>query len=100
MSMQACDDCLRRTDLLAALAARLDIEWRRRSAPAGVLSLPEEALVALDHPLAEEILSLTEIYLRARFGGELINEESRRSFEDRVKAVRLAAAAQATALRA
>ena len=49
MTMQACDDCLRRTDLLAALAARLDIEWRRRSAPAGVLSLPEEALVALDH---------------------------------------------------
>ena len=49
MTMQACDDCLRRTVLLAALAARLDIEWRRRSAPAGVLSLPEEALVALDH---------------------------------------------------
>jgi len=49
MTMPACDDCLRRTDLLATLAARLDIEWRRRSAPAGVLSLPEEALVALDH---------------------------------------------------
>jgi DNA processing protein len=45
---RACDDCLRRTDLLAALAPRLDIEWRRRSAPAGVLSLPGDALVALD----------------------------------------------------
>ena len=43
-----CDECLRRTDLLAALAGQLDIEWRRRSAPAGVLSLPEDALLALD----------------------------------------------------
>jgi DNA processing protein len=46
--MSACDDCLRRSDLVAALAGRLDVEWRRRSAPAGVLSLPDEALVALD----------------------------------------------------
>jgi DNA processing protein len=44
----ACDGCLRRTALLAALAARLDIEWRRRSAPSGVLSLPDEALIGLD----------------------------------------------------
>jgi DNA processing protein len=48
MSVAACDDCLRRTELIAALAARLDVEWRRRSAPAGVLSLPDEALIALD----------------------------------------------------
>jgi len=44
----ACDDCLRRTDLVGALAAWLDVEWRRRTAPAGVLSLPDETLVALD----------------------------------------------------
>jgi DNA processing protein len=44
----ACDSCLRRSDLIAAVAGRLDVEWRRRSAPAGVLSLPDEALVALD----------------------------------------------------
>jgi DNA processing protein len=44
----ACDDCLRRTALVAALAAWLDVEWRRRSAPAGVLSLPDEELAALD----------------------------------------------------
>ncbi len=44
----ACDECLRRTALIAALAPRLDIEWRRRSAPSGVLSLPDDALVALD----------------------------------------------------
>lgn len=46
--MSACDACLRRTDLVAATAARLDVEWRRRSAPAGVLSLPDEVLIALD----------------------------------------------------
>jgi len=48
MSPAACDECLRRTALIAALAQWLDVEWRRRSAPAGVLSLPDEALVALD----------------------------------------------------
>ncbi len=48
MTDTACDDCLRRTDLVAALAAWLDVEWRRRSAPAGVLSLPDEALIALE----------------------------------------------------
>lgn len=47
-AMHACDDCLRRSDLIAAVAGRLDVEWRRRSAPVGVLSLPDEALVALD----------------------------------------------------
>jgi DNA processing protein len=46
--VSACDACLRRSDLIAAVAGRLDVEWRRRSAPAGVLSLPDEALVALD----------------------------------------------------
>ena len=46
--MRACDACLRRSDLIAAVSGRLDVEWRRRSAPAGVLSLPDEALVALD----------------------------------------------------
>ena len=46
--MSACDACLRRTELIAAVAPRLDVEWRRRSAPAGVLALPDEELLALD----------------------------------------------------
>jgi len=46
--MSACDACLRRTALVAALAAQLDVEWRRRSAPSGVLSLPDDALLRLD----------------------------------------------------
>jgi DNA processing protein len=48
MSWAACDECLRRTALIAALAPWLDLEWRRRSAPARVLSLPDGALAALD----------------------------------------------------
>jgi DNA processing protein len=46
--IDACDECLRRTALIAALAPWLDVEWRRRSAPSRVLSLPDEALIALD----------------------------------------------------
>ncbi|MGH2946314.1 MAG: DNA-processing protein DprA [Solirubrobacteraceae bacterium] len=42
----ACDDCLRRTDLIGALAGWLDVEWRRREAPGRVLSLPDEALLS------------------------------------------------------
>lgn len=45
--MSACDDCLRRTALIAALSGRLDVEWRRRQVTARVLALPDDALLAL-----------------------------------------------------
>jgi DNA processing protein len=41
----ACDDCLRRTDLVAALASWLDIEWRRRDAPGRVLARADASLL-------------------------------------------------------
>jgi DNA processing protein len=41
----ACDDCLRRTDLIAALAGWLDVEWRKREAPARVLALSDARLL-------------------------------------------------------
>lgn len=44
----ACDACLRRTDLVAALAPVLDVEWRRRAGLPGVLTLSDEVLVSLD----------------------------------------------------
>jgi DNA processing protein len=47
MSATACDDCLRRTDLIAALAGRLDIEWRKRDAPGQVLALDDAELLVL-----------------------------------------------------
>jgi DNA processing protein len=43
--MSACDDCLRRADLIAALAGWLDVEWRRRDAPTRVLALSDAALL-------------------------------------------------------
>jgi DNA processing protein len=42
----ACDACLRRAALVAALAGRLDVEWRRRDATSRVLALPDEELLA------------------------------------------------------
>ena len=41
-----------------------------------------------EHPLGEEILALTQRYLDVRFGGLTIDEETRREYERRVKAVR------------
>jgi DNA processing protein len=58
VSAWACDEHLRRTDLIAALAPRLDIEWRKRSAPGGVLALPDERL-----------LELADAAIRARWAG-------------------------------
>ncbi len=43
--MTACDDCLRRTDLVAALAGWLDVEWRKRDAPGRVLARADESLL-------------------------------------------------------
>jgi DNA processing protein len=45
--MSACDDCLRRTDLVAALAGRIGIAFKSRRAPARVLGLADEELLAL-----------------------------------------------------
>ena len=48
MTIDACDGCLRRTDLLAAVAGSLDIAWRRWRGRGAVLALPDEGLLALD----------------------------------------------------
>jgi DNA processing protein len=49
----ACDDCLRRTDLVAALAGWLDVEWRKRDAPGRVLARSDESLLeTCDSPRA------------------------------------------------
>lgn len=49
----ACDACLRRTDLIAAVAGSLDVAWReKRGRTARVLALPDEDLIALDRAAA------------------------------------------------
>lgn len=48
VSFDACQRCLRRTDLLAGIAGHLEVEWRRRRGLAEVLAVPDEALLELD----------------------------------------------------
>jgi DNA processing protein len=45
--MTACDDCLRRAALIADLAGRLQVEFKRRTAPGSVLALLDEELLEL-----------------------------------------------------
>ncbi|HEY4117373.1 MAG TPA: DUF3488 and transglutaminase-like domain-containing protein [Byssovorax sp.] len=79
----------------AALATELYEQLEAAMSSHGVARLPgtpplrhAEALEARAHPLADEILALTDVYIRARFGGEPIDDDERRRFEARVKAVR------------
>jgi protein-glutamine gamma-glutamyltransferase len=46
------------------------------------------SLQRMGHPLAEEVLDLTQFYLGARFGGAAVTDKDRRDFEGRVKRVR------------
>ena len=51
--VEACDACLRRTDLIVAVAGSIDVAWRERQGrTARVLAIPDEDLLALD-PRAE-----------------------------------------------
>ena len=43
--IDACDRCLRRTDLIAALAGRIEIEWRGRRGRPQLLALPDDELL-------------------------------------------------------
>jgi transglutaminase-like putative cysteine protease len=45
------------------------------------------SLVALGHPIAAEVLSLTEQYQRVRFGGAPFSDAERHQFIDRVRAL-------------
>ncbi len=47
MSVDACDACLRRTDLIAALGGVIDLQWRTRGARARMLALADADLLAL-----------------------------------------------------
>jgi transglutaminase-like putative cysteine protease len=47
-----------------------------------------EDLRANHHPLGEEVVALTQIYLQARFGGVGMNDATRRDYERRVRTIR------------
>lgn len=48
VTIDACDDCLRRSDLIAALVGPIDIQWRRSNGPKRVLALTDAELLELD----------------------------------------------------
>ena len=61
----ACDACLRRTDLIVAVAGSIDVAWRERQGrTARVLAVPDEDLLALD-PRAAAALRGVQRRLRA-----------------------------------
>jgi len=66
--MTACDDCLRRADLIAAVAGRLEIEFKKRTAPGRVLALPDEVLLEIgaSHGVAERYASFNAPAARQR----------------------------------
>jgi transglutaminase-like putative cysteine protease len=47
-----------------------------------------EELLERRHPLAGEVLALTNVYLASRFGGQALTETSKRDFERRVREIR------------
>ena len=56
------------------------------------LSIPPlrhaEDLTTRDHPLAPEVMALTQVYLETRFGGTNLDDATRRDFERRIREIR------------
>jgi hypothetical protein len=47
-----------------------------------------EELVAKEHPLADDVLALTNRYLEARFGGDALSDDAARDYEKKVREIR------------
>jgi hypothetical protein len=73
--------------LYRALETALQLQGITRAPSVPPLRHAEE-LKSASHPLAEEVLSLTQVYLEARFGGVGLNEAAKRSFERRIRVIR------------
>jgi DNA processing protein len=70
VTVAACDACLRRTDLVAAVAGSIDVAWReRRGRTARVLALRDEDLLALDPSAAPRYAIFDADRARARVAG-------------------------------
>jgi len=55
------------------------------------------SLKALGHPVGDEALALTDLYIAARFGGATLSAEERRDFARRARAIRVQRAERAAA---
>jgi DNA processing protein len=65
--VNACDACLRRTDLIAAVAGSIEVAWReKRGRTARVLALPDEDLLALDPPATSRYEAFSAAFARRR----------------------------------
>ena len=66
--IEACDDCLRRTELIGWLSGRIEIEWRLRRGRPQLLALSDEKLLewAGDAEVAAQYRSFTAAFARDR----------------------------------
>ena len=66
--VDACPGCLRRTDLIAALSGRIEIEWRLRRGRPRLLALPDAALLewAADPALGARYASFSAAFAADR----------------------------------
>jgi hypothetical protein len=75
------------TTLYRALEGALALNGITRPASLPPLRHAED-LRARKHPLGDEVVALTTVYLEARFGGSRLDDGARRDFEKRVKGIR------------
>jgi hypothetical protein len=77
--------------IATSMYEQLEAAMNAQGIPRGASTPPLRHALSLQrmgHPLAEEVLDLTQFYLDARFGGIAVTERERRDFEGRVKRVR------------
>lgn len=75
----------------AQLYEALDAAMSAQGVPRPPATTPlhhAEALRNLEHPLGDEVLELTLVYLEARFGGRPLGDVERRDFEQRIRVLR------------
>jgi transglutaminase-like putative cysteine protease len=80
-----------RLDAAAALYRGLETALQLQGVTRAAATPPlrhAEDLRARRHPLGEEVFSLTQVYLEARFGGRSLTDGVRRDFERRVRSIR------------
>ncbi len=80
----------KRLETVASLYRALDgaMSAQGIGRPLSVPPLKYAELVARQHPLAPEVLDLTNLYLGARFGGEELTDSASREFERRIREIR------------
>lgn len=76
-------------DLYKSLEAALAARGAARPSSTPPLA-HARALAQIGHPLGQEVLALTEIYVRVRFGGEPLTDAEKRDYARRVKLLRQA----------